>query len=156
FGVPGSLSVVNAEKQLPFQDASFDHVYSFGVIHHSPTPERIVREIHRVLRRGGTCTVMLYNRTSINYYIEIMFLRKLFRWLLLPALAPRLIAAITGFDRWKLEGHREALIKKGKLSAEQWVSMNTDGPFCPLARVYDRHAAVALFEPFGAVRQEVW
>jgi len=46
-------------------------------------------------------TVMLYNRSSINYYAEIMFLRRLFRWLLLPK--------FTGFDRLKLEGHRKIL-----------------------------------------------
>jgi Methylase involved in ubiquinone/menaquinone biosynthesis len=154
FGVPGRFEVANAEKRLPFPDDSFDHVYSFGVIHHSPVPESIVREIDRVLRPGGTLTVMLYNRSSINYYIEIMFLRKIFRWCLLPAFMPRLLAAVTGFDRWKLEGHREML--KKKLTREQWVSMNTDGPFCPLARVYDRREAAVLFEDFANVRQEVW
>ena len=154
FGVPGRFEVANAEKRLPFPDDSFDHVYSFGVIHHSPAAESIVREIDRVLRPGGTLTVMLYNRSSINYYIEIMFLRKIFRWCLLPAFMPRLLAAVTGFDRWKLEGHREML--KKKLTREQWVSMNTDGPFCPLARVYDRREAAVLFEDFANVRQEVW
>ena len=156
FGIHGRFEVVNAEKRLPFDDASFEHVYSFGVLHHSPHPERIAREIHRVLRKGGTFTVMLYNRTSINYYIEIMFLRKIFRWCLLSRVMPGLVAAITGFDRWKLEGHREALIGNGNISKEQWVSMNTDGPFCPLARVYNRNEAAALFSMFGDVSQEVW
>src|SRR5262249_1322595 len=82
FGVAGRFKLANAEERLPFTDASFDHVYSFGVIHHSPNPDRIVTEIRRVLRRGGTFTVMLYNRASINYYIEIMLLRRLFRWCL--------------------------------------------------------------------------
>src|SRR6266480_5733342 len=154
FGVAGRFEVANAEEWLPFPDDSFDHVYSFGVIHHSPVPERIVREIYRVLRPGGTLTVMLYNRSSINYYIEIMFLRKIFRWCLLPAFMPGLIAAVTGFDRWKLEGHREML--KKKITKEQWVSVNTDGPFCPLARVYDRREAAVLFKEFENVRQEVW
>src|SRR6516162_1405996 len=85
FGVPGRFEVANAEEGLPFPDHCFDHVYSFGVIHHSPVPEKIVREIHRVLKRGGTATIMLYNKGSINYYIEIMFLRRLFRWCLLPS-----------------------------------------------------------------------
>src|SRR5437879_1070534 len=49
FGVPGKFEVANAEERLPFPDATFDHIYSFGVIHHSPVPERIVREIRRVL-----------------------------------------------------------------------------------------------------------
>ena len=154
FGVPGKFEVANAEERLPFPDATFDHIYSFGVIHHSPVPERIVREIRRVLRPGGTLTVMLYNRSSINYYVEIMFLRKIFRWCLMPKFMPGLLAAITGFDRWKLEGHREML--KKKISKKQWISMNTDGPFCPLARVYNRKEAAALFKDFDSVRQEIW
>ena len=154
FDIPGRFEVANAEEGLPFPDASVDHVYSFGVIHHSPNPEKIISEIYRVLRKGGTFTVMLYNRTSINYYIEIMFLRRLFRWCLLPKFMPRLIAAITGFDRWKLEGHRDLL--KKRVSKEEWISMNTDGPFCPLARVYNYQEAAALFGAFENVRQEVW
>jgi ubiquinone/menaquinone biosynthesis C-methylase UbiE len=156
FEVPGRFEVANAERRLPFPDASVDHVYSFGVIHHSPAPEKIVSEIYRVLRKGGSFTVMLYNRSSINYYIEIMFLRKISRWLLLPKLMPRLIAAITGFDRWKLEGHRDLLKKRKNISKEEWISMNTDGPFCPLARVYNHQEAAALFGAFENVRQEVW
>ena len=154
FSVQGRFEVANAEERLPLADGSIDHVYSFGVIHHSPVPEKIVREIHRVLRPGGTFTVMLYNRVSINYYVEIMFLRKLFRWCLLPPFMPRLMAAVMGFDRWKLEGHRELL--KKKLSHDQWVSINTDGPYCPLARVYDHDQAGKLFGGFTNVRQEAW
>jgi ubiquinone/menaquinone biosynthesis C-methylase UbiE len=156
FGVPGQFEVANAEEGLPIPDASVDYVYSFGVIHHSPAPEKIVGEIYRVLRKGGTFTVMLYNRSSINYHIEIMFLRRLFKWCLLPKFMPRLIAAATGFDRWKLEGHRNRLLRSKKLTKEEWISMNTDGPFCPLARVYDHEEAAALFGAFENVRQEVW
>jgi len=154
FGVAGRFEVANAEERVPFPDETFDHVYSFGVIHHSPVPEKIVREIHRVLRRGGTFTVMLYNRSSINYYLEIMFLRKLFRYLLLPKVMPTVLSKVTGFDRWKLEGHREAL--KKKLTKEEWISMNTDGPFCPLAKVYNHQEAAALFADFTGLKQEVW
>jgi ubiquinone/menaquinone biosynthesis C-methylase UbiE len=154
FGVPGRFEVANAEQGLPLPDASVDHVYSFGVIHHSPVPEKIVQEIYRILKSGGTFTVMLYNRSSINYYVEIMFLRRIFRWCLLPGFMPGLVAAITGFDRWKLEGHREIL--KKKITKEQWISMNTDGPFCPLARVYGRREAAILFKDFRNVRQEIW
>jgi len=154
FGVPARFEVADASERLPLDDASVDHVYSFGVIHHAPSPEKIAREMHRVLRPGGTFTVMLYNRPSINYYVEIMFLRKVFRWVLLPAFMPGLLASITGFDRWKLEGHRELL--KQPMSKERWVSINTDGPFCPLARVYNHEEAAQLFSAFSNVRQEVW
>ncbi len=156
FDVSGTFVATNAEAPLPFPDASFDHVYSFGVIHHSPAPEKIVREIHRVLRKGGTFTVMLYNRTSINYYIEIMFLRKIFRMCLLPKPMPAIIAAITGFDRQTLEGHRDMMLQKRGMTKQEWISMNTDGPFCPLADVYNHREATALFKDFANVRQEVW
>ena len=156
FGVPGRFEVANAEEGLPLPDASVDHVYSFGVIHHSPAPEKIVGEIYRVLRNGASFTVMLYNRSSINYYVEIMFLRRLFKWWLLPKFMPRLMSAATGFDRLKLEGHRDRLLKNKKLTKDEWISMNTDGPSCPLARVYDHEEAAALFGAFENVRQEVW
>jgi ubiquinone/menaquinone biosynthesis C-methylase UbiE len=154
YSVPGEFRAANAEERLPFPDNSFDHAYSFGVIHHSPHPERIVAEIHRVLRPGGTFTIMLYNRNSINYYIEILFLRRIFRWLLLPSFMPGVLSAITGFDKWKLEGHREKL--KKKLTKQEWVSMNTDGPYCPLARVYNKNEVRELFHGFKDIRQEVW
>ena len=54
----------NAEG-LDFPDASFDAVYSFGVLHHTPDIERSVAEVRRVLRPGGTAYVMLYHRDSL-------------------------------------------------------------------------------------------
>ena len=85
-----------------------------------------------------------------------MFLRRLGRYLLYPAFMPRLMARLFGFDQWKLEGHRDALVGPCKLTKEQWVSMNTDGPHCPLAKVYNHTEAAALFSAFQGVRQEVW
>src|SRR5690348_10023789 len=48
FKIEGTFKVVNAEQGLPFDSQSFDHIYSFGVIHHSPKTEAIVDEMHRV------------------------------------------------------------------------------------------------------------
>ena len=156
FGVEGTFYTLDAEKPLPFPESSFDHVYSFGVIHHSPNSESIVDEIYRVLKANGTFTVMLYNRSSINYYIEIMFLRKIFRWALYPKFMPKLVSRVTGFDEWKLKGHRDIMIKKGKINKQEWINMNTDGPFCPLAKVYNEKDAKDLFNKFHDVKQEVW
>lgn len=156
FGVNGTFHVVNAENGLPFSDNSFDHIYSFGVIHHSPNTEAIVDEMYRVLRPGGSLTVMLYNRSSINYRIEILILRRIFRWMLYPAFMPKLLSATLGFDEWKLKGHREILFKKKRLSKAEWTSMNTDGPHCPLAKVYNRTEASFLFRRFTDIRQEIW
>lgn len=51
-------------EALPFADGSFDRVYSWGVLHHTPNTNRAVREAIRVLAPGGELTVMLYHRHS--------------------------------------------------------------------------------------------
>ena len=152
-GLAGEAQAANAE-QLPFPDASFDHVYSFGVIHHTSDPAAVVREVRRILKPGGTVTVMLYNRTSINYYVEIMGLRRLGRLLLRPRFAPAALSKL-GFPRDKLEGHREQLLRIPRPTRLQWISMNTDGPDCPLARVYSRTEVQELFSAFADVRTDV-
>jgi ubiquinone/menaquinone biosynthesis C-methylase UbiE len=149
----GDVLVANAEE-LPFRDERFDHVYSFGVLHHSPRTEAIAGEIRRVLRRNGTFCVMLYNKSSINYWVEIMALRRLLRWLLIPPFAPEVISRVTGLPRRTLDGHRAALQKK--MSKAEWISMNTDGPLCPLAKVYSASESLALFRGFTDVRTEVY
>jgi ubiquinone/menaquinone biosynthesis C-methylase UbiE len=51
---------------LPFDDGSFDAVYSMGVLHHVDDTEKAIAEVFRVLRSGGTAYVALYNSTSIK------------------------------------------------------------------------------------------
>ena len=66
-GLEGSFLLGDGEC-LPFQDDSFDVVYSFGVIHHTPDTERAVAEFHRVLKPGGEAIVMVYAKHSWNYW----------------------------------------------------------------------------------------
>ena len=56
-------------ESLPFPDDSFDIVSSNGVLHHTPDIKAALAECLRVLRPGGTFTVVLYNRGSFYYWI---------------------------------------------------------------------------------------
>ncbi|MBF0136818.1 MAG: class I SAM-dependent methyltransferase [Magnetococcus sp. DMHC-1] len=63
-GLTGDIREADA-RALPFPDNHFDYVYSWGVLHHSPTIERSVAEMLRVLRPGGEYGIMLYHRHAI-------------------------------------------------------------------------------------------
>jgi ubiquinone/menaquinone biosynthesis C-methylase UbiE len=64
-GLPVSLERSDATR-LPFEDNSFDSVYSFGVLHHIPDARNVLREIHRVLKPGGVFQVAVYHLFSIH------------------------------------------------------------------------------------------
>jgi ubiquinone/menaquinone biosynthesis C-methylase UbiE len=44
---------LGSAEQLPFPDASFDRIFSIGVIHFWPDPTRPLAETRRVLKAGG-------------------------------------------------------------------------------------------------------
>ena len=62
-GFDGDVRVADAEA-LPFENDTFDVVYSWGVLHHTPRPERAMGEALRVLKPGGRLCVMVYARFS--------------------------------------------------------------------------------------------
>lgn len=64
FGLASNLEVGDAEA-LAFPEGTFDRVYSWGVIHHSPDTPRAVAEIHRVLKPGGRADIMIYYKWSM-------------------------------------------------------------------------------------------
>jgi len=76
-GENGTFLNASAEE-IPFPAESFDIVYSWGVLHHTPGMEKAVGEVRRVLKPDGKFCIMLYNRFSlvgIQLYIVYGFLR---------------------------------------------------------------------------------
>jgi ubiquinone/menaquinone biosynthesis C-methylase UbiE len=74
FGLPGNIQRADAEE-LPFPNASFDTVWSWGVIHHSSSMETCLSEITRVMKAGGRLLLMVYYRPSLVYYVHCGLVR---------------------------------------------------------------------------------
>jgi len=64
-GCQPDLRVADAEH-LPFADNTFDVVYSYGVMHHSPDTAQCLREAWRVLKPRGQARIMLYHHPSLT------------------------------------------------------------------------------------------
>ncbi|HEY6182986.1 MAG TPA: class I SAM-dependent methyltransferase [Terriglobales bacterium] len=64
-GYQPDLHVADAEH-LPFSDNTYDVVYSYGVMHHSPDMSQCVREAWRVLKPGGEARIMVYHHPSVT------------------------------------------------------------------------------------------
>ena len=71
-GLAGRFEVADGER-LPFRDGSFDLVYAHGVVQYTASPQRLVRECHRVLKPGGEAIFQVYNRISwLNALSKLM------------------------------------------------------------------------------------
>jgi ubiquinone/menaquinone biosynthesis C-methylase UbiE len=121
--------IISDGEHLPFPDERFDVVYSNGVLHHTPDTAGAIREVHRVLRPGGTAKVMLYHRNSWNYWLDIVLRRGVLR---ADFLRGRSVAEIMS----------------------RFVEFS-DHDARPLVKVYSRKQARKLFRLFKDVRVEV-
>jgi SAM-dependent methyltransferase len=121
--------VLSDGEHLPFADESFDVVYSNGVLHHTPDTAGAVREVHRVLKRGGTAKVMLYHKHSLNYWGEMIVRRGVIGGEFLRGRSPQEIMS-------------------------RWVEYSEHGGR-PLVKVYSRRESRRLFGMFSDIRIEV-
>jgi 2-polyprenyl-3-methyl-5-hydroxy-6-metoxy-1,4-benzoquinol methylase len=165
-GLAGECHLANVEE-LDFPDATFDIVYSYGALHHTPSTERAMHEVWRVLRPGGVALVMLYHRHSLNYYGRIlgyMRARLVAEILARPWRAAR--SRTAGAAQSGLRGntapevwdvHYRNFRRRGwsYLRADTFTHHCTDGPDCPYAYVFDRREVARLFSAFTAIRTRV-
>jgi SAM-dependent methyltransferase len=86
FDLHGEVRQADAE-QLPFEDSSFDSVWSWGVIHHSSSFVRCFEEIERVLKPGGRLMLMVYHHPSLFYFLYCVLARGVIRGELLHSSA---------------------------------------------------------------------
>lgn len=86
----------NAEKLSEFVPLDqYDLVYSFGVIHHTPHPERVLREIRKYIKPEGTVKIMVYYRWSWKVFWILCGYGR-FQFWRLPAMVASFSEAQTG------------------------------------------------------------
>ena len=129
--------------EMPFEDNSFDIVFSHGVLHHIPDVAAAEKEIYRVLKPDGKLVVMLYAKWSLNYLIAISVVRRLGLLFLFA------VGAKPGgiYDSHISNAKKMGLIKY--LSIDNFVHVSTDGPLNPYSKVYgmkEVHEDFADFE----------
>jgi SAM-dependent methyltransferase len=118
---------------LPFEDQSFDVVYSHGVLHHVPYISQAQAEVARVLRPDGEAIIMVYAKHSLNYLVSITVVRRLGLLFLYPLW--RLGVPLGGVYRDHLENAKKVGLTK-YLRPSTFTHRNTDGPHNPYSRVY--------------------
>jgi ubiquinone/menaquinone biosynthesis C-methylase UbiE len=151
------VQVANAE-QIPYADNSFDIVYSHGVIHHSPNIEKIVAEIHRVLKPGGQAVIMLYHKSSYNYHISIRILRRIGLLLLLPfPFLAKLVSKLTGESVERINRHKYHFKREGMsyFKMKHFIHRSTDGPDNVYASVWTSDTAKKLFGAFKNITTSI-
>jgi ubiquinone/menaquinone biosynthesis C-methylase UbiE len=130
-GAPGSFIHEDAEN-LPFADNSFDVIYSFGVLHHTPGTEKAIREVYRCLKPGGEAIIMLYYKWSAMVWGEVLLGRGIYQGAL-----------------WKTKSMADLISKY-----TEWDSQ-TETSVCPLTKVYSKREARKMFRQFKDVQTEV-
>ena len=131
--------------ELPFDDSSFDIVFSHGVLHHIPEIGKAQTEIARVLRPGGRLVVMLYAKWSLNYLLAISCLRRV-------GLLAMYSMGMKGSGIYAdhLKNAREMGVGK-YLAMTNFINVSTDGPFNPYSKVYGTAGIVEDFKDFQLV-----
>jgi SAM-dependent methyltransferase len=131
---------------IPWPDATFDIVFSHGVLHHIPDIRTAQAEIHRVLKPGGTLVAMLYARRSLNYQLSIRVVRRAILAAAYPLRRSRLLDASPVLRQHLVNAEQAGL--RRYLELDTFTHRNTDGPLNPYARVYSRREVVADFPDF--------
>lgn len=106
-------------RRLPFTDACIDYIHCSGVLHHVTDPAGILQELRRIIRPDGEMRVMVYNHDSIFLHLYTAYIVQ---------------------------------IREGRYPGEtvrQAMSHLTDGPDCPIAKVYQPREFIDLSESCG-------
>lgn len=105
--------------RTPFAEGSFDHIYSLGVLDHTPNPRAAFLSLAKLLKPGGRIVVWVYpkERPALERIINIH--RSISKRLPLGLLLPlsRMMAPVGGLKR-------KMMLSKNRLIAKTGVGLN--------------------------------
>ncbi len=148
------LHVVQADiYRLPFKRASFDCVYSLGVLQHTPDVRRAFMALPPQVRSGGKIAVDVYAQVALNFFWPKYWLRPLTKRMdrqrllayvqrFVPSLLPisDFLAAVPVIGRRlryavPIANHRPDYPSLSDAQIEEWAILNT---YDMLAPAYDK------------------
>jgi SAM-dependent methyltransferase/uncharacterized protein YbaR (Trm112 family) len=72
----GNVACVQGDLlALPFRPASFDAIYSIGVLHHTPDAAEAFRRLAALLKPGGFMAVYVYSRYGVSWRVSDFYRR---------------------------------------------------------------------------------
>lgn len=113
------LRIDERDNSIPLETGSVDYVHCSGVIHHTPDPVKVLRELARVLAPLGRMRIMVYNYNSLWLHLYVAYTLRIKQ------------AAYPGLD------------------LRQVFTRTTDGENCPIANVYRPDEFCALAREAG-------
>lgn len=116
-----NVKIGDAEK-MPYHDNTFDLIYTFGVLHHTPDIKKALKEIHRVLKPEGKAIIMLY-AVGWKHIVKRIIIQGIFRGGLLKY------------------GYQKTINKNTEVHGNS-----------PLTKVYMKGPVKKLFRKFGEVQ----
>lgn len=137
---------VGSALRIPYDTASFDVVFSHGVLHHVPDIHSAQREIRRVLKPDGRLVVMVYAKYSLNYLLSICLLRR-FGLAVLYFLRP---GAGGIYGAHVARAREQGLMHYIRM--RNFIHRNTDGPDNPYSKVYGSADLRRDFRDFRIIR----
>lgn len=112
-------------ENLAFSNESFDLVYSYGVLHHSPNTTKAFSEAYRVLKPKGTLKAMVYHHPSwvaVTLYILQGLLKGKFYYPLRKVVFDHLESP--GTKTYTLSEMREILGEIGFANVKVWSMLS--------------------------------
>jgi len=148
--IKGLIHKMDAEN-LTFKDNTFDLIWSWGVIHHSSNTEKILNQIHRVLKPGGKAVIMIYYKSWWSYYVFGFFFFGIFKrdflrykniFDIINSHSDGAIARFYSINEWNF------LIKRNKLNIEYNKIFGLKSDIFPIPKGKIKNLLISLTPSF--------